>query len=671
MLVAEDYPDNLADINLTDIAADPDFNDVMSVVCSTIEAGEDPALSAVVQQAVEDFLYPPAPTPPPPTPTYTVTYNGNTNTGGTVPSDANNYEQGDSVTVLGNTGNLVKTQDGISLLFTGWNTAADGSGTSYNEADTFSMGSANVTLYAQWSAITATGPAGGLIFYDKGSVSDGWRYLEAAPSDQSTGGAEWGCYETSIPGADGTAVGTGKQNTIDIENGCPTAGIAARLCTSYDGGGYDDWFLPSRDELNLMYENLKVAGVGGFAGDRYWSSSEVNATHARDQDFSNGGQHSNYKSLTLRVRAVRAFRSTAPTYLVNYNANGATDGTVPSDGYHYEPAENVMVLHNTGNLVKTGYTFDGWNTAADGNGTDQAEGSTFPMGISDMTLYAKWAAVIDIAAIPGVTAPVTGATPVTTPVTTITATAQYTGTVTWSPNDSTFAGTTVYTATIILTAKAGFTLMGVTANFFTVADATTDTNPADSGIVTAVFPATATAAEVTVGDSYGGGIVAYILQSGDPSYVPGETHGLIAATADQSAGIEWIIGGSTQTTWVNGVGYGGTSTAYGTGQANTNAMKAQTNYTGGAAKVCDDYTNTETGTGVYSDWFLPSQTELDQLYLNKVAIGGFDTGYGYYSSSSEYDAEHALSQHFSDGQIGYGPKGSVFWMYRVRAVRAF
>lgn len=64
------------------------------------------------------------------------------------------------------------------------------------------------------------------------------------------------------------------------------------------------------------------------------------------------------------------------------------------------------------------------------------------------------AVVIDIAAIPGVTVPAKGATPETT----ITATAQYTGAVTWSPNDSTFAVETVYTATITLTAKAGFTL---------------------------------------------------------------------------------------------------------------------------------------------------------------------------------------------------------------------
>jgi hypothetical protein len=93
--------------------------------------------------------------------------------------------------------------------------------------------------------------------------------------------------------------------------------------------------------------------------------------------------------------------------------------------------------------------------------------------------------MINIAAIPGVTAPATGSTPVAA----ITATAQYTGTVSWSPAATSFSGGTVYTATITLTPKPGFTLMGVPANFFTVAGATA-TNAAGSGVVTAVFPAT-------------------------------------------------------------------------------------------------------------------------------------------------------------------------------------
>ena len=155
-------------------------------------------------------------------------------------------------------------------------------------------------------ALRDIGPAGGWIFYDKGFVSDGWRYLEAAPSDQSTG-AEWGCYGTLILGADGTVVGTGEQNTIDIEDRCTTAGTAADICANLTFGGHSDWFLPSKDEFFLMYKNLKVFGVGGFADNGYWSSSEGSAGNAWVQFFNYGGQYNGYKYDARRVRAVRAF----------------------------------------------------------------------------------------------------------------------------------------------------------------------------------------------------------------------------------------------------------------------------------------------------------------------------------------------------------------------------
>ena len=99
--------------------------------------------------------------------------------------------------------------------------------------------------------------------------------------------------------------------------------------------------------------------------------------------------------------------------------------------------------------------------------------------------------VINQAAIAGVTAPVTGATPVTT----TTAGTGYTGVVTWASSGGAvvgnFAAATTYTASITLTAAAGYTFTGVSENFFTVAGTTTDTNPANSGVITAVFPATA------------------------------------------------------------------------------------------------------------------------------------------------------------------------------------
>ena len=100
-------------------------------------------------------------------------------------------------------------------------------------------------------------------------------------------------------------------------------------------------------------------------------------------------------------------------------------------------------------------------------------------------------APISIKAITGVTVPVTSESPVTT----IDETTQFTGTVTWGPNDTVFKASTEYTAEIHLTAKAGYTLQGVLANFFTVAGATAMSNAADSGIITAVFPATGSTEE--------------------------------------------------------------------------------------------------------------------------------------------------------------------------------
>ena len=142
---------------------------------------------------------------------------------------------------------------------------------------------------------------GGIIFWLDGNGGG----LIAAPSDQSSG-AEWGCYGTLISGADGTAIGTGNQNTIDIEAGCTTPGTAADICANLTLNGYSDWFLPSKDELNEMY--LNKAAIGGFANfNYYWSSTENGNYFAWRQDFFDGYQANYFKSYATNVRAVRAF----------------------------------------------------------------------------------------------------------------------------------------------------------------------------------------------------------------------------------------------------------------------------------------------------------------------------------------------------------------------------
>ena len=151
---------------------------------------------------------------------------------------------------------------------------------------------------------------GGIVFYLDGNGGG----LIAAVADQSSG-IQWynGSYVTT--GATGTAIGTGSANTdaIILAQGATETSYAAGLARAYTDGTYTDWFLPSKDELNLMYDNigqgnvLGLGNVGNFANYYYWSSTEYDFNIAWQQDFNDGNQYVSYKFNTVNVRAVRAF----------------------------------------------------------------------------------------------------------------------------------------------------------------------------------------------------------------------------------------------------------------------------------------------------------------------------------------------------------------------------
>jgi hypothetical protein len=218
-------------------------------------------------------------------------------------------------------------------LLSGTPTSA-ASATAYTITATNASGSATGTFTLTVTAIVYVvgepGPGGGTIFYVATTPfacgptrATTCTYLEAAPSGWNTGAdpqRSWAqsTYQStdvnnasSPETATATAIGWGYWNTRAIisQGNTNTATSAAALADSYtvtvSGVVYDDWYLPSKDELEELF--LRKATVGGFVGRFFWSSSEGSASLAWLQDFGNGNQGTNNKNNTYYVRPVRAF----------------------------------------------------------------------------------------------------------------------------------------------------------------------------------------------------------------------------------------------------------------------------------------------------------------------------------------------------------------------------
>ncbi|MCU7853411.1 MAG: InlB B-repeat-containing protein [Candidatus Thiodiazotropha sp. (ex Monitilora ramsayi)] len=327
-----------------------------------------------------------------PNPTYSVTYNGNGNTGGNAPVDSNNYEQGQTVTVLGNTGNFSNT----GYSFAGWNTESNGSGAGYTQSQTFTMGAAEVTLYAQWSAnptysmtYNGNGNTGGSVPVDSTRYEQGQTVTVLGNTAvlQRTGYSFSG-WNTQ---ADSSGTGYAPNDTFAMADADVTLYAQwnpnPTYSVTYTGNGSTGGSAPVDSN---SYEQSQVVTVLGNTGN--FSRTGYSFAGWNTQADGSGTNYTQSQTFAMGTADVTLYAAWTlnPTYSVTYNGNSNTGGSVPIDSTNYEQGQSVTVLGNSAVLVRTGYSFAGWNTQTDGSGTGYTQSQIFSMGTTDVTLFAQW-----------------------------------------------------------------------------------------------------------------------------------------------------------------------------------------------------------------------------------------------------------------------------------------
>jgi uncharacterized repeat protein (TIGR02543 family) len=309
--------------------------------------------------------------------TYNITYNSNTSTGGSAPTTQNGSG---TVTLASNSGTLVKT----GYTFTGWNTLANGSGTHYNASGSYNL-TADVTLYAEWTIVNYT------LTYDGNSSDGGTVPTAQTGSGNVTVAANLGLLTQSgytFTGWNTLANGSGTHYNIgSTYNLTADVTLYAEWATStytvfYDGNGNSGGSVPSSQTGNgnvTLATNSGTLALTGYTFTGWNTLANGSGTH-----YATGATYNLNADVTLYAEWTAA----PATFTITYDGNGKTGGATPSDTVGNG---NVTLATNSGTLTKTGYTFGGWNTLANGSGTHYATGATYSL-TADVTLYAEWTA---------------------------------------------------------------------------------------------------------------------------------------------------------------------------------------------------------------------------------------------------------------------------------------
>jgi hypothetical protein len=183
---------------------------------------------------------------------------------------------------------------------------------------TFTKQCSDTTAYT----IGQTGPSGGLIAYDKGEYTNGWRYIEIATTDLLVT-EEWGCDQSAVTASRYDQIGTGYQNTIanvQFHNSLANYYTNPVICSTDNNGTLSaktalgqvfttsNWFIPSIEELELIRTNLAPLSLGSFDNGLYWSSSEFDNSKAKCLNFADGQRVNTLKNnAAVKTRIIRYF----------------------------------------------------------------------------------------------------------------------------------------------------------------------------------------------------------------------------------------------------------------------------------------------------------------------------------------------------------------------------
>ncbi len=314
-----------------------------------------------------------------------ISYNANGATEGNEPIDSNIYYADDQVVVRGNEGDMIKE----SYAFKGWNTSADGTGTSYLAGATMPL-TADTTLYAEWASIYTVTYTCDVEQGVSSKLSDNVMAGDSVTMPEVTQKRGWQFVGwRSEDGLLGKAAGSTYNVTQDITWKAAFES-AAQIKFLYDANGADSVMTPSDSSIYYTGDSVVLKdNEGKLVKENYVFKGWNTSADGTGTSYAVGVQ----MPLTADIILYAEWVTPATQFTLAYEANGAEQGTVPVDSNKYYSNEKVIILDNSGKLSKTNSDFDGWNTKADGSGVAYKTGQSV-IASDNMILFAQWKAKV-------------------------------------------------------------------------------------------------------------------------------------------------------------------------------------------------------------------------------------------------------------------------------------